>query len=364
MGDRFRIDGHKIQFHPERVGAWKAAGDDWARAKSVYPIYVEVSPSGACNHRCTFCAVDYIGYKARKPDTAMLNKRLAEMAGLGVRSVMFAGEGEPLLNRDIGDIASRAKEAGLDVSFTTNATALSEQLIDNLMPSTLWIKASINAGDAETYAKVHRTKAEHFDAAFKNMEAAAAWRAKHGGSTALGAQMVLLPDNAKSARAFARRAKEAGLDYAVIKPYSQHKSSVTREYEGIDYDRLAEEAGDLSSLDDDSFQVVYRRRTMANLKEEKPYYTKCGATPFFWAYVMADGAVYSCSAYLQDERFLLGNLNTHTFREIWEGEKRRANFAFVRDGLDIGECRKNCRMDAVNRHLWDLEHPPEHVNFI
>jgi hypothetical protein len=32
--------------------------------------------------------------------------------------------------------------------------------------------------------------------------------------------------------------------------------------------------------------------------------------------------------------------------------------------FDINECRLNCRMNSINSYLWDLLHPPDHVNFI
>ena len=38
--DAHKIDGHKLDFHPERVA-------DWASGKLVYPIYVEIAPVGA-----------------------------------------------------------------------------------------------------------------------------------------------------------------------------------------------------------------------------------------------------------------------------------------------------------------------------
>jgi len=125
-------------------------------------------------------------------------------------------------------------------------------------------------------------------------------------------------------------------------------------------------AESLQKLNTDKFNVVFRENTMKkHMEDEGARYKKCNATPFFWAYVMADGAVYGCSAYLLDKLFEYGNLNEKSFKEIWEGEKREANFRYVRHDLNIQECRKNCRMDEVNRYLYQMrENLVQHINFI
>lgn len=364
--DRYAIDGHKLMYHPRRVAQWLDV-DGWDKAKDVYPIYVEMSPVGACNHRCTFCAVDYIGYQSVRMDTAMLERRIPEMARLGVKSIMFAGEGEPLLHTDITKIVLFCRDAGIDVSFTTNATVMRDDFLEHALPHIAWIKVSINAGTPETYAKVHRTKAADFDRVVKNLRRAVAHKRAKGLSCTLGAQILLLPENVDEVERLALLCRdEIGLDYLVVKPYSQHLFSLTREYVAIDYSGRLPLADKLGALNTDSFNVVFRAHAMRKYSAEAARgYDKCGATPFFWAYVMADGSVYGCSAYLLDPRFAYGNLNQRTFQEIWQGEARRANFEYVRNELDIGECRKNCRMDEVNRYLATLrEDGVPHVNFI
>ena len=196
------------------------------------------------------------------------------------------------------------------------------------------------------------------------MENAARVREDNKWRCTLGSQMVLLPENRHEAVGLAKTIKSIGCDYLVIKPYSQHKSSITHAYESIDYNSFMDLQDELKELSDDKFQVIFREKTMQKYHETEHYYKKCNATPYFWAYIMADGSLYGCSAYLLNDKFCYGNINQATFKEIWEGEKRKKNIDFVLNELNITDCRKNCRMDEVNRYLWDIVNPPEHVNFI
>ncbi len=364
MSDEYKIDSQKISLHPERVTQWIVAKDDWEKIKKLYPIYVEIAPIGACNHRCTFCSVDYLGYKTVSQNEATLISALRNMAQHGVKSVMFAGEGEPALWKPLPNVLEIAKDFKLDFAMTTNMVPFTKANTEKFVANCSWIKASINAGTKETYESIHQTKASDFDLVMKNFQRSVEIKHQQGYECTLGAQILLLPENKEHVISLAQRLKDIGADYLVIKPYTQSLYGISHVYEGLRYDDMMYLKSELDRVSSSSFKVVFRDNTMIKLKEEKQPYDKCYSTPAFWGYIMADGSVYSCGAYLGNENFNLGNINDSSFSEIWEGEGRKHNFLHVRDELSIENCRKNCRMDEVNRYLWELKHPSPHVNFI
>lgn len=354
--DKYRIDSHKLMFHVPRVNAW-------LDKKIVYPVYMEVSLSGACNHRCTYCALDFMEYKPRFLETKLLNRRLSEMARLGVKSIMYAGEGEPLLHKDAAGIINHTRKSGIDVALTTNGVLYNKELADATLKNITWIKVSINGASRKTYARIHRSKSNDLDTVLKNLSYAVRLRKQKGYSCVLGMQLLLLPENAGEVVKLANTAKEIGMDYLVVKPYSQHLFSKTNRYKDIKYNRYLSLYDKLAAVNTDKFNVIFRINTMRKWDKAGRDYRHCYALPF-WAYIDSSGNLWSCSAYLSDNRFKLGNIYRDTFKEIWNSEKTKKLMRWASKTLDTSNCRVNCRMDEINRYLWELRHPSEHVNFI
>ena len=354
--DAFRIDSHKLLLHPRRVA-------DWLEGEAIYPLYMELSPAGACNHRCRFCGLDFAGYRPDFMDADILGQRLAEMGRLGVKSIMYAGEGEPFMHRRMADIVRQTKQAGIDCAITTNAVLMKPAVSEAILGDTSWIKVSLNAGSPETYAAVHGTKARDFDTVMGNLEAAVAIRARQGAACTLGAQILLLPENAAEIPSLAGRCRDLGLDYLVVKPYSQHPQGEQAAYKDIVYGQYAALAEEVNAYATDAFSVVFRLDAMRAWDAKRRRYDRCRALPF-WSYVDSRGNVWGCSVYLGDERFRYGNIFEETFEAIWTGEKRAASLGWCAESLDPAACRVNCRMDKINDYLWELRHPNAHVNFI
>ena len=153
------------------------------------------------------------------------------------------------------------------------------------------------------------------------------------------------------------------MDYLVIKPYSQHPQSKTNKYSTIKYSDFEYLSEELDTINSEDFSVVFRNNAMEKWDNNHRNYEHCLALPF-WSYIDAGGNVWGCSIYLGDDRFKYGNIYERSFKDIWEGVVRRNSLRWVEEELDVKQCRINCRMDEVNRYLWELKNPSNHVNFI
>ncbi|KPK41084.1 MAG: hypothetical protein AMJ78_06465 [Omnitrophica WOR_2 bacterium SM23_29] len=355
MMDRLRIDNHKLIYHVDRV-------KKWLDGESIYPIYMEISPSGACNQRCSFCAFDYLKYKVRFINTKKLLVFLSDAARLGVKSIMYAGEGEPLLHKDIKEMINYTKKVGIDTALATNGVLLDGDFSEGCLGSLSWLRFSINAGTNKTYAKIHRCKPQVFDVVIKNIETAVKIKKRKKYPCAIGIQFILLPENYKEIKRLAITLKRIGADYLTIKPFIRHPSQKSKIYNNLNYDNFIYLNENFQRLQSDDFDIYFRAHCMEKLNADRSY-RKCFGLPFF-AEVTSDGNMYTCGPYLGNKRFCYGNIYRNSFKEIWNGKKRKQILKMVNKKLDVAQCMKSCRLDEINKYLWELKNPPPHVNFI
>ena len=120
MAENIRMDSHKLLYHPERV-------TKWLRGKTIYPLEMEIGISGGCNHRCIFCAVDYMGYQPHLLEKDVLVRNLRLLGQKGLKSTIYAGEGEPPVHPDAPDIFNETKACGIDVAMSTNCALFSRE---------------------------------------------------------------------------------------------------------------------------------------------------------------------------------------------------------------------------------------------
>jgi cyclic pyranopterin phosphate synthase len=379
MNRRDWIENPKIVYHPEWLKRWHK--DPF----SVPPIYIEISPVGMCNHRCTFCAPEMLGYPNRQLDPDILIARLKEMQlmrendpdDLGVRSIQYAGEGEPTLYKDLARVFKATREAGIDIGMLTNGTGLTEKLAWRIVPLVNgYIQASVNAGTAESYAKIHRAPIKHWDLVWRNLEKAVEIKRRLGASECeIGVNMTVLikeapdperdgaivPANWREMELLVKRARDCGLDYVSFKPYSQHSYSreTAKLYGDMTYKDVMNEIFEMgtfltSRFGSDLFEVIFSFTRFSEYEEEERKYTTCRSTPTIWSYIQSDGVWISCTAHWTNEKFHLGNINNQSIGEIWYGELRKEHLRFVLEELDIAECRKTCHPDKENRFLEKL----------
>jgi len=346
------IDNHKLIYHPERVKEWKERED-------CYPLYVEVGLTNVCNHKCLFCALDFLENGTEFIDKEIMLRTLNEMSKKGVKSIMFAGEGESILHKDVGLFCQEAKRLGLDISITTNGVPLTKEKMEQCLPNLSWIRFSVDSGSPENYALVHGTNSEDFYKVIENIKQCVEFKKENNLDVTIGVQFLMIPQNKGEAVKLAKMLKEIGVDNFQIKPYSKHPSSMNDLIiDSEEYNCIEKELNQFSS---DKFKILFRGATAERI-EEGLAYPECYGLPFF-ALIDAKGNVIPCNLFYGKSEFTYGNIYQNNFYEIWEGEKRKEVLSKLKI-CGVENCRHGCRLEVINRYLHRIKNPLGHDNFV
>ncbi len=354
MAKQLFLDGHKLIHHLDTV-------EDFLSGKDIIPIHAEISPTSLCNQRCKFCYRDFDGHKSQSLSEEVFSNLLKSMAETGVKSILLAGDGEPLLNKYTPEAVVLGKSSGMDMALNSNGVLMTQEIIEKTLSSLTWLRFSVMSPKEETYEKIHGVKSDQLLMAIDNIKKCVEFKKKNNLAVTIGIQQVLLRENAEQVFEEAQLAKNLGVDYYVLKPFSKHNENA---YDSDDdlhirYQEVLKKAG---SLSDDSFTSIIRWNTFQD-KGIREYH-KCYGIPFV-AQVGADGGFYSCCPFFGVERFSFGSLYEKSFKEILFSQQRKDVIKDIIDNVDVHKkCMTYCRHHQINRFLWPLKNPPVHVNFI
>ncbi|MEO5365747.1 MAG: radical SAM protein [Magnetococcus sp. WYHC-3] len=362
--ERFRLDGHKMMYHLDRIAQWQ-------RGERFAPIHIDMGLTKFCNTACLYCyAVIQNMTKGQMIQRDALLAYIRDCGRLGVKSIGFIGDGEPTLNPAVYDAAVLAREVGVETSMATNGLLLDMDRAEDLLRSMTWIRFNLSAGTPEGFRRVHQSKAENFPLLVEKIRALVAIRQRIGSRCTLGLQMVLIPECFDEVMAEARLALDLGVDYFVIK---QCSDSEYREL-GIDYSEYQRVLGTLKEAEAlstpqtlikakwDKIQVVGAETPL--YKDGYRKYDQCYGTPFL-VQISGNGDVYPCGPFFNKKRFHIGNLHDGNFHDLVMSERYWAVHRDVSEAVDVHkDCAIGCRQDYINKFLWDLRNPPEHVNFV
>jgi MoaA/NifB/PqqE/SkfB family radical SAM enzyme len=307
------------------------------------PRHLELDLSDRCNVDCYFCNAMDVRTKDVVPH-ARIEEILAEAVPNGLRSVRFAGGGDPLFHREIEKVIDTVHERGLVIdNITTNGVGLSAGVAERLVRGkTREIVISLNAADDADYARMMQVKPAIFDKVIANVEHLVAIRGEKAHPT-LVVQFLLDRANAHRMLEMYTLARNVGADVVainVILEIPRQRIDPARLLKAEDAELLREPLRQVIAADRDAnllelcFELQQFNAVVADVQRElgiepkspfatAPAFREENGQCFFGYYsavVRGNGDMYPCCMLINPEYTPIGNAMSGSFTEQWQGE--------------------------------------------
>lgn len=353
--------GNKIFHFPDRLRDIAAGGIP-------PPVHIRLKPTNRCNHRCAYCCYRHpdllLGETMQERDEipqAKMQELVEDLVEMGVRAVTFSGGGEPLCYPHIVEAASALADGGIKIAMLTNGSQLEGEAAALLAQRATWVRVSIDAVDAETYARVRSIGVGAFDRVCNNMRAFASIP---GRTCVLGANLIVTHENCDDVLRFLQLARELGLDHVKVSgAVVSTDPEKNREYIAVFHDAVKAQIREAqATLTGEHFSVIDKVHFPDSAGESfVREYTWCPMARCLTV-IAADQNVYTCQdkAYTPDG--LLGSIQEQRFAELWAGPELRERLQHLDPSRD---CRHHCVSHGKNLSLIDFfEADQEHIDFV
>jgi sulfatase maturation enzyme AslB (radical SAM superfamily) len=273
------------------------------------PEIVQIESTNICNAKCVFCPRDEMQRRQGIMTVDLFRKIVDECAELGITHIRMHNYGEAFMDRKLVEKVKYAKDKGIkEVGMISNGSLITEPVARGMIDGGLdAINISVDAAGKEVFEATRIGL--NYDKVIANIERLIRLRADSG------------KRRPKLILSFVRQNNSAD-EQAFI----EHWRSIADKIHITD---LHNWAGTLNKESDVNYPC-YR--------------------PWLTFTVLWDGRVSLCCADF-DGRTILGNLNTQTIAEVWNGEMYRQ---VRREHLESGGpdvCRA-CDLPRKDSPLW------------
>ena len=334
----------------ERMKVWsKRCDEEFTKERLEQSLMsVEIRNTDFCPQNCYYCYnrrdmdVKYIRTSLPKELHVSLEKDLIKMRNVIGHNffVRYTGTGEPLSHpRTLPSLLS-FERTGIPVALITNGELLSVGEASELGYDGTYVRFSVDASNAQSYAVIRRCNIDVFEKIKNNIAAVTR------GRCFVGATFLVCRENFEQIFDFCRLMKSLGVHAVWIRSTDNCDYFSDEEMRHIEMD-----INRALTLIDKSFIVVanqfkiYRSTSLLHYKYDT---VRCwsGHTK---AFIQPDGNVIIC---LSRPDYIIGNLQEQDFSQIWGGER---HLRFLKD-TDVTTCsqciesRYNSAVDFLFRN--------------
>jgi MoaA/NifB/PqqE/SkfB family radical SAM enzyme len=149
---------YKYLFEPMRLNFHDTFIKQYVQEGNPFPISVEIDPSNACNHDCSFCIYHSMHTKERseKLPAKVMKRLINELVTNGCKSILFVGGGEPMTNPATVDAIELAASHNISVGLVTNGALVGKNHAKRLKQAASYVRFSLDAAKPGTHFKLHR----------------------------------------------------------------------------------------------------------------------------------------------------------------------------------------------------------------
>lgn len=295
------------------------------------PFSISVEPTTSCNLRCPECPS---GLRAFTRPTGMLSpelfqKVIDEMAG-HLTYLTFYFQGEPYLHTSFLEMVKYARKKNIYTATSTNAHYLTEAQAKKTIESGLdRLIISIDGTTQETY-KAYRVGGK-LNKVLEGAKNVVKWKREMKSKTPYVIfQFLVVRHNEHQVEELRELARELGVDEVILKTAQVY-----------DY-----EHGNLLIPENERYSR-YRKNDDGTYSIKNTLENSCWklwhSCVFTW-----DGKVVPC-CFDKDAQYQLGDINAHSFKEIWWSEAYkdfRAKLVRSRKEIDIcTNCSEGCEVN-------------------